>query len=328
MEPAAAPTRGEGGPETTGEGGAAAGGSGEGCGAQGAAGGAAYVGHGHRGTVTVRTERLGDGAVRSVATKARRGSAPPHAMRREAEFLRVVNRHGIGPRLLGAADDGESVRYEYVRGLPILEHIQQPAVNREHVLDILQQVFVQLHVLDTLRLNKHEMTWPAEHILVERAPSGRQGAVAPPEAWEGWRPVLIDFERCTADAAKPRNVTQFLQFLATPTVSGILAQKRVGVDVALLRRWGGGYRKRLLAESEGGPGGGEAAAWDFVGELGLREVAVGSGGAAAAQAGGEPGAPPRGRAARRLEAKRARARESGAAAAGTANKRAGWTGPT
>ena len=103
-------------------------------------------------------------------------------MRREAEFLQVVNRHGIGPRLLGAADDGESVRYEYVRGLPILEHVQQPAVNCEHVLDILQQVFVQLHVLDTLRLNKHEMTWPAEHILVERAPSGRQGAVAPPAA--------------------------------------------------------------------------------------------------------------------------------------------------
>ena len=320
MEPAAAPILGGGGSETTGEAGAAV--VQEGGEAQGAAGRAAYVGHGHRGTVTVRTERLGDGAERSVATKARRGSAPPHSMRREAEFLRVVNRHGIGPRLLGAADDGESVRYEYVRGLPILEHIQQPAVNREHVLDILQQVFVQLHVLDTLRLNKHEMTWPAEHILVERAPSGRQGADTPPEAWEGWRPVLIDFERCTADAAKPRNVTQFLQFLATPTVSGILAQKRIGVDVALLRRWGGGYRKRLLAEGQGDPGGGDAAAWDFVGELGLREVAVGSA-CAAAQASGEPGAPPRGRAARRLEAKRARAGGAGAAGAGTASKRPG-----
>ncbi len=283
-----------------------------------------YVGHGQRGTVSVRRERCPTTrAERLVATKRRRPSAPAHTIEREAEFLCIANRHGIGPHLLGLADDGESVRYEYVRGLPILDHIQQPSVDKDAVLDILKQVFAQLLCLDRLRLNKHEMTWPAEHILIEAAAAAADciSEETEPSASAGagcgitrshsdrrclWRPVLIDFERCTSDAAKPRNVTQFLQFLATPTVMSLLRSKHIAVDVPRLRRFGSEYKARLatleaaagaLAPDQGCEDS-EGAKWDFIGILGLRD---------------EPRDEPmaterrRGRARRKLEAKRMRA---------------------
>jgi predicted Ser/Thr protein kinase len=299
--------------------------------------GPTYVGHGQRGTVSVARERCPrTQAERLIATKRRRDGAPSHTIGREAEFMAIVNRHGIGPRLVALAEDGESVRYEYVRGLPVLDHIQQPSVDKDAVLDILKQVFAQLLCLDRLRLNKHEMTWPAEHILIEAtsAEGGCDAAEAEGAAaarlgnHSAWRPVLIDFERCTAAAAKPRNVTQFLQFLTTPTVVELLRQKRVAVDVPRLRSFGSQYKERLAAletssatvatpgaapEAESGTEleGGAKWEWDFVGDLGLRDEPVEmreeAGGAAAAE-------PTKGRAARKLEAKRMRASADAAAA--------------
>ena len=163
-----------------------------------------YVGHGQRGTVSVARERCPHTqAERLIATKRRRDGAPSHTIGREAEFMAIVNRHGIGPRIVALAEDGESVRYEYVRGLPVLDHIQQPSVDKDAVLDILKQVFAQLLCLDRLRLNKHEMTWPAEHILIEATSADggydaaeAEGAAAdcPAANHSAWRPVLIDHD--------------------------------------------------------------------------------------------------------------------------------------
>jgi hypothetical protein len=114
--------------------------------------------------------------------------------------------------------------------------------------------------------------------------------------------VLIDFERCTAGAARPQNVTQFLQFLATPTVRQVLRRKGVGVDVAALRAWGGAYRRGEVAGAEGSKSG----EFDFMGALGLRDAVVNADDAA------DDGAVPEGRAARRLRVKLAR--EAAAAA--------------
>ena len=222
--------------------------------------------------------------------------------------MSIANRHGIGPRLLGLSDDGESVRYEYVHGLPILDHLQQRTVDKEMALDILRQVFAQLLCLDRLRLNKHEMTWPAEHILIEAAAASPKdvveqhgvGTAATSKPGKHlWRPVLIDFERCTANAAKPRNATQFLQFLATPTVMKLLSSKRIPVDVPRLRIFGSEYKTRLATLDAAGSSpdqGAEGSDWDFVEMLGLT---------------GEPRdepvstdvttEPPRGRAARKLQ---------------------------
>ena len=68
---------------------------------QGSSHPATYVGHGQRGTVSVARERCPTTHTeRLVATKRRRPSAPAHTIEREAEFLGVANRHGIGPRFL------------------------------------------------------------------------------------------------------------------------------------------------------------------------------------------------------------------------------------
>eukprot|EP01048_Picozoa_sp_COSAG05_P003687 COSAG05_NODE_177_length_14916_cov_8.104002_2_plen_356_part_00 len=237
-----------------------------------------YVGHGHRGTVSMRTEH----GVR-VATKARRPDAPRGCIAHEAECLSLVNRHGIGPKLLECSADGESLRYVYVDGLPILEHCQRPVVGREEALEIFEQVLQQLVTLDRLRLNKHELTWPAEHILVAAATEEppQDGATdvrrTDGEGGAGCRAVLIDFERCTPSAAKPKNVTQFLQFLSTPTVRGLLLAKGIGVDVPALRAFGSSYRTAAAATTNPAADGSDAAAartgaeWkDLVGRLGLR----------------------------------------------------------
>jgi predicted Ser/Thr protein kinase len=63
-------------------------------------------------------------------------------------------------RLLELSDDAQSVRYEYVDGLPILDHLNRRHTSREEALDIFQQIFEQLLTLDELGVKKHEMTWP------------------------------------------------------------------------------------------------------------------------------------------------------------------------
>ena len=108
------------------------------------------IGHGQRGDVSVQTV-----AGRAVATKKRRPNAPAHCISREAYFLGIVNRYGIGPRLLESSN--ESVQYEFVEGTPILEHCQSSFTSRLEILDLLQQCFEQLLILDQLQINKHEM---------------------------------------------------------------------------------------------------------------------------------------------------------------------------
>ena len=239
-----------------------------------------YVGHGHRGTVSMRTEPSG----LRVATKRRLPGAPKRCIAHEADCLELVNKWNIGPRLLGRSADGESFSYEYVEGRPILEHCQGAETSREEVLEIFEKVFQQLVALDRMRLNKHELTWPAQHILVSGG--GRQLRKVQGLQVTGGddagrmcscRVVLIDFERCTPSAAKPKNVTQFLQFLATPTVRGLLLAKGIVVDVPALRAFGSSYRAQSSAMAAAGTeiSGDLAAAndgeWgDMVGRLGLR----------------------------------------------------------
>jgi predicted Ser/Thr protein kinase len=191
-----------------------------------------FVGQGQRGCVT----RCG-----IVATKRRHGHAPESTMLHEAFFLQFANLYGIGPRLLSA--EADSVSYEYVDGTPILEHLQAPSVGRSEICAIFQQIFVQLHKLDKLGVSKHEMCWPAEHILIVygHTHDGSQSSRRP-------QPVLLDFERCTYRPwpSKAQNVSQFVQFLTSRTVRHIMTKKDIGIEPGTAYAFARHYKLHVL----------------------------------------------------------------------------------
>ena len=81
-----------------------------------------------------------------------------------------------------------------MEGQFILDWIKQQ--NKSSIIFILKQILDQCYVLDSLGINKEEMHHPLKHIII----TGER------------QPVLIDFER-TSPANKPKNVTQFIEFI-------------------------------------------------------------------------------------------------------------------
>ncbi|MBI2141957.1 methyltransferase [Candidatus Woesearchaeota archaeon] len=161
---------------------------------------------------------------RNVAVKAERKdvSAARGRARRESKWLRLLNRHKIGPKLLFSGRD--YFAYGFVNGRFILEFIKSS--NRKMIKAVIKKVLKQCYLLDRLKVNKEEMHRPVKHIIVTS-----KGL-----------PVFLDFERCH-NARKPKNVTQFLQFLSGGYVARLLLQKRIGIDNGRIRSLAGHYRK-------------------------------------------------------------------------------------
>ncbi|MBW2983079.1 hypothetical protein KY327_02140 [Candidatus Woesearchaeota archaeon] len=111
----------------------------------------------------------------------------------EARMLRALNRHDVGPSFIDY-EHGRLVR-EFVDGERIEEYLVE--CTPEEAKDVMRQVLDQCKTMDELGINKYEMTHPYKHILV--TPEGEA--------------LMIDFERCR-HTEKPKNVTQFCQYIA------------------------------------------------------------------------------------------------------------------
>ncbi|MEK6950492.1 MAG: HemK2/MTQ2 family protein methyltransferase [Nanoarchaeota archaeon] len=130
-----------------------------------------------------------------VAIKVKRKeSLARQRMENETRWLTVINKQGIGPRLLFSGE--EYLVYEFVEGEYLLEWIKANSSNPTKIQHILQQILEQLFLLDQLGVNKEELHHPQKHILITK----------------NNQPVLLDFERCHP-AKKVQNVTQFAEFL-------------------------------------------------------------------------------------------------------------------
>ncbi|MBS3164639.1 methyltransferase [Candidatus Woesearchaeota archaeon] len=152
----------------------------------------ALFARGKRGIVYIASRRG-----RKYAVKAENpASKATGRLENEARWLRTLNRKGIGPRLRDVVDG--MLVLEFIEGKPLLDWMAgaSSAAMRRIIRDVLRQLLV----LDSLGVNKEEMHWPVKHVIVRRS-----------------RPVLIDFERCRR-TLRPKNVTQFLQFLSTARV--------------------------------------------------------------------------------------------------------------
>ena len=127
-------------------------------------------------------------------------------IKNEAQTLKLLNKHNIGPKLLkfGASN----IIYGFVEGDFILDFIEKNSKDR--ILKALKDVLNQLHIMDKLKINKEEMHHPLKHIIVNKKN----------------RAVLIDFERAYK-TEKPHNATQFCQFLIN--INKMLSKKGITI---------------------------------------------------------------------------------------------------
>ncbi len=144
-----------------------------------------------------------------VAVKAKKAdSAAKRTIENEVKWLKALNKKGIGPKLIFSGN-GFFV-YEFVEGQFIIDYLK--ACSREKAVALIKKTLRQCRALDELKVNKEELLRPQGHVII------RNG-----------NPVMIDFERC-GKTRKPKNVTQFCQFLIGGFSSELLRKKGISIS--------------------------------------------------------------------------------------------------
>ena len=129
----------------------------------------------------------------------------------EINFLKILNKKNIGPKLLFY--DKDFFAYGFVEGINISEFLEKPIINKKAIIDLIKKIMSQMYIMDKLKINKEEMSHPQKHIIINKKN----------------KPVLIDFERahCTI---KPSNATQFCDFLISKHMATILKSNNIKID--------------------------------------------------------------------------------------------------
>lgn len=158
----------------------------------------------------------------------------------EATWLRVVNRMGIGAKLVDAGHGW--FLCERLQGLNVVEFLGQEdeVTTPANAMWVVREMLCQCFAMDLMGVNKEEMTHPHRHIIVHRFT--RQP--------DRWRCTFVDFEKCSS-TKKPKNVTQLCQFLSSPRMVALLARKRVNVDVPKLRQATKRYKQNIAPQTFG-----------------------------------------------------------------------------
>ncbi len=165
---------------------------------------ARYLAKGHRGLLLAGICRN-----KRIAVKIKNPqSAAVGRIENEAGWLKRLNRHGIGPKLLFFYDDFFAC--EYIDGDFIYDYFRKSG--KAGIKKALKNIFRQMFILDKLKIDKEEMHHPLKHIIMRKN-----------------KPYLIDFERAHY-AQSPKNVTQFCQFLMSGGLAPILKSKKIRIS--------------------------------------------------------------------------------------------------
>jgi len=143
-------------------------------------------------------------------------------IRNEAESLKLINKKYIGPELIFSTND--YFVYEFVEGDFIINYFEKH--NKKRNLNVIKDVFRQCFILDKLGYDKEEMHHPVKHIVIKQ------------------KPVLLDFERMHK-TKKPKNVTQFCQFIGSRYITKLLKSKRINVDKKKIIKLAGEYKHNI-----------------------------------------------------------------------------------
>ncbi|MBI2546131.1 methyltransferase [Candidatus Woesearchaeota archaeon] len=145
----------------------------------------------------------------------------------EAKWLKLLNKHGIGPKLSFAAR--KYLIEEFVEGRFIMDFLQ--GAGRDDSRKLLSTLLNQCYVLDRLKVTKEEMQRPYRHVIVTKR-----------------KPVMLDFERCRS-AEHPKNVSQFVQFITNAKVHALLKRKGIMIEIHKLRSLTKGYKEQPNKEN-------------------------------------------------------------------------------
>ncbi len=168
---------------------------------------------------------------KKVAIKEKRiESTAEGNIEREAGWLKILNGHGIGPKLVGF--ENGCLVYEFVEGEYLRDFISQGKA--KSVLKVLEDVMLQCRKMDELGINKMEMTRPRKHVIVPAKAAGKGKGIAP---------VMIDFERCRR-SDRPKNVTQFCQYLTLAENSKMLSEKGISIGKAEVIKAARAYKEK------------------------------------------------------------------------------------
>ena len=180
-----------------------------------------YLAKGKRGIAS--TARLG---TRIVLVKERNPRASVDTIAHEARILGIVNSHGIGPRLV--RHEPTRLIREYVTGVGIEEWTRRATPRATRAM--LTRLLDQCRTLDTIRIDKREMTRPYKHVLIARG-----------------IPTQIDYDRAR-ESPRPHNVTQLCQFLTAGRYAHLLAERGVNIDKERLLSAAKTYKKTYANE--------------------------------------------------------------------------------
>ncbi|MDD5253549.1 MAG: hypothetical protein PHG05_00390 [Candidatus Nanoarchaeia archaeon] len=151
-----------------------------------------------------------------------------HSIKNEAIFLKILNKHKIGPKLIYSKNN--YVVYGFVEG-EFIENFFENSTKRS-ILVVIKKIIYQCYVLDKLKINKLEMHHPYKHILINKN-----------------KVTMIDFERAYF-TEKPKNVTQFLSYLISKKISLILKKKGININknniIKISKQYKKDYSKKSL----------------------------------------------------------------------------------
>ena len=179
---------------------------------------------GKRGLVYKADLRLNKRTKKEVAIKTlRQDTEAVNVIEKEGEWLLFLNRYKIGPKVVLKKDD--FLIMEFIRGKQILDYFKEQDYKKS--IFIIKKIIRQCILLDLIGVDKEELHHPLKHIII------RNG-----------RPVMIDFER-THFTKKPKNTTQFIQFLSSRYVKNALGNKAV-INASCLRQVSKEYKSKII----------------------------------------------------------------------------------
>jgi len=177
-----------------------------------------YFTKGHRGILFTGTYK---NKIITIKVKLPESKATGR-IKNEIKWLKILNKHNIGPKLLFHEKD--FFAYEFIDGNFIVDYIKNS--KKENIKKMIKDVFNQLFMMDKLKMNKEEMSHPPKHIIIDK------------------KPILIDFERCHK-TKKPANVTQFCSFLISNYIVNILKHKKIKINKKKMIDLAKRYKKQI-----------------------------------------------------------------------------------
>ncbi len=157
-----------------------------------------------------------------VVKEKRLDSDSLNGIKNEFVFNKKLNELGIGPKVYFYDEEKDFLIRDFVEGEALSSFFERSDLIE--IKKVVSNILDQCRVMDLNNVNKFEMTNPYKDILVAE------------------KPYIIDFERCRF-SRKPKNVTQFLQYLTRPRNLDLFNKKGLYLEKSKIIELGEKYKE-------------------------------------------------------------------------------------